>query len=294
MSESLKGALIIGQSGGPSSVINASAYGVIRTALDADCITKVYGAYHGIKGVLEDSYREKLNEDIELLDVAGDEFDLEISIDETSSPTLPSHHLYIARELRKRGVEFSSMAPRFIGEFQKAIDYIGDLAEFDRQFKVHAQIAQAYGNYKVSVHSGSDKFAVYPTIGRETSGYLHLKTAGTSWLVAVTVIAQCDPALYRDMHRCALANFNDMLKLYHITADINRIPKLETLSDAELPKLMEMPEARQLLHITYGPILRSELRERFFATLHREEEAYTAAIEKHFDKHLSLLGQPRR
>ena len=68
----------------------------------------------------------------------------------------------------------------------------------------------------------------------------------------------------------------------------------ETLSDAELPKLMEMPEARQLLHITYGPILRSELRERFFATLHREEEAYTAAIEKHFDKHLSLLGLPRR
>ena len=54
MSESLKGALIIGQSGGPSSVINASAYGVIRTALDADCITKVYGAYHGIKGVLND------------------------------------------------------------------------------------------------------------------------------------------------------------------------------------------------------------------------------------------------
>ena len=54
MSEALKGALIIGQSGGPSSVINSSAYGCIRTALDADCITKVYGAYHGIKGVLND------------------------------------------------------------------------------------------------------------------------------------------------------------------------------------------------------------------------------------------------
>ena len=64
----------------------------------------------------------------------GDEFDLEISIDETTSPTLPSHHLFIVRELRQRGVEFSSLAPRFIGEFQKAIDYIGDLAEFDRQF----------------------------------------------------------------------------------------------------------------------------------------------------------------
>ena len=54
MSTALKGSLIIGQSGGPSSVINSSAYGVIRTALDSDCITKVYGAYHGIKGVLDD------------------------------------------------------------------------------------------------------------------------------------------------------------------------------------------------------------------------------------------------
>ena len=224
----------------------------------------------------------------------GDEFDLEISIDETTSPTLPSHHLFIVRELRFRKVEFSSLAPRFIGEFQKAIDYIGDLAEFDRQFKVHALIAQNYGNYKVSVHSGSDKFAVYPTVGRETRHYLHLKTAGTSWLVAVTVIAENDAALYRDMHKCALANFNDMLKLYHITADINKIPAVDTLSDAELPALMDMPEARQLLHITYGPILCGELRERFFKAMHKFEAEYEAALEKHFDKHLTLLGVPAK
>ena len=224
----------------------------------------------------------------------GDEFDLEISIDETTSPTLPSHHLYIVRELRRSGVEFSSLAPRFIGEFQKAIDYIGDLAEFDRQFKVHAQIAKTYGNYKVSVHSGSDKFAVYPTVGRETGGYLHLKTAGTSWLVAVTVIAQHDPALYRKMHKKALASFNDMLKLYHITADITKIADVDTLPDSELVKLMDMPEARQLLHITYGPILTSELREEFFTAMHKLEKEYDAAVEKHFDKHLSLLGVPKR
>ena len=224
----------------------------------------------------------------------GDEFDLEISIDETTSPTLPSHHLFIVRELRLRNVEFSSLAPRFIGEFQKAVDYIGDLAEFDRQFKVHALIAQNYGNYKVSVHSGSDKFAVYPTVGRETRHYLHLKTAGTSWLVAVTVIAENDPALYRDMHKCALANFNDMLKLYHITADINKIPALDTLTDAQLPALMDMPEARQLLHITYGPILTGDLRERFFKAMHKFEAEYEVAVEKHFDKHLTLLGVPAK
>jgi len=224
----------------------------------------------------------------------GEEFDLEISIDETSSPTLPSHHLFIVRELRQRGVEFSSLAPRFIGEFQKAVDYIGDLDEFDRQFRVHALIARNYGNYKISVHSGSDKFAVYPTVGRETRHYLHLKTAGTSWLVAVTVIAKFDPALYRDMHKCALENFNDMLKLYHITADINKIPALDTLSDAELPALMDMPEARQLLHITYGPILCGNLRERFFKAMHKFEAEYDKAIEAHFDKHLSLLGVDKK
>lgn len=222
----------------------------------------------------------------------GDEFDLEISIDETSSPTLPSHHLFIVRELRRRNVEFSSLAPRFIGEFQKAIDYIGDLDEFDRQFKVHALIAQNYGNYKISVHSGSDKFAVYPTVGRETRHYLHLKTAGTSWLEAVTVISRKDPALYRDMHQCALDNVADMLKLYHITADFNKIPALNTLKDEELPALMTMPEARQLLHINYGPILTGNLRERFFKAMHLLEEDYNAQIEAHFDKHLRLLGVP--
>ena len=224
----------------------------------------------------------------------GDEFDLEISIDETSSPTLPSHHLFIVRELRRRGVEFSSLAPRFIGEFQKAIDYIGDLDEFDRQFKVHALIAQNYGNYKISVHSGSDKFAVYPTVGRETRHYLHLKTAGTSWLEAVTVISRKDPQLYRDMHQCALDNVADMLKLYHITADFNKIPALSTLSDAELPALMTMPEARQLLHINYGPILTGNLRERFFKAMHKFEADYDAQIEAHFDKHLTLLGVPAK
>ena len=225
----------------------------------------------------------------------GDEFDLEISIDETTSPTLPSHHLYIARELKRRGVIVSSLAPRFIGEFQKAVDYIGDLAEFDRQFKVHARIAKAYGNYKISVHSGSDKFAVYPTVGRETDGFLHLKTAGTSWLVAVLVIARHDPKLYREMHRFAEANFNDMLKLYHITADLKRIPDLDKLRDDELPALVEShPDARQLMHITYGPILTGPLRKAFFAAMHRFEKEYDAALEAHFDKHFSRLGIPKR
>ena len=83
-----------------------------------------------------------------------------------------------------------------------------------------------------------------------------------------------------------------MLKLYHITADITKIPALESLTDAQLPSLMEMPEARQMLHITYGPILTSDLRTRFFKAMHKFEDEYSKALEKHFDKHLSLLGAP--
>ncbi len=224
----------------------------------------------------------------------GKQFDLEISIDETTSPTLPSHHLFIARELQYRQVEFTSLAPRFIGEFQKAVDYIGDPDEFARQFQVHADIARSHGNYKVSIHSGSDKFMVYPTIGKMTDMRLHLKTAGTSWLEAVRVIAVNSPVLYRVIHQCALSNFTKMLKLYHITADIDKIPDVDSLYDEDLPGLLEMPEARQLLHITYGPILNDRsIRPLFFEAMHRYEDEYEATLKKHFEKHLELLGVPR-
>jgi hypothetical protein len=104
--------------------------------------------------------------DRHLKEKRGDGYDLEISIDETTAPTLPAHHLFIAAELARRGVAVNSLAPRFVGEFQKGIDYIGDTAEFERQFAVHCAIARRYGGYKVSIHSGSDKFSVYPAIGR--------------------------------------------------------------------------------------------------------------------------------
>ncbi|MBR2642487.1 MAG: hypothetical protein IKD46_05105 [Lentisphaeria bacterium] len=107
-------------------------------------------------------------------------------------------------------------------------------------------------------------------------------------------MAEKEPALYRKMHQAALENFDAMLKLYHITADINRIPSPDSLSDAELPQLMTQPDARQLLHITYGPILTGPLREEFFAAMHKHAEAYSDAVEKHFDKHLSLLHVPQK
>ncbi|MCK5804952.1 MAG: hypothetical protein KAI66_19100 [Lentisphaeria bacterium] len=221
----------------------------------------------------------------------GDAFDLEISIDETEAPTLPAHHLFIIRELLYRDIIVSSLAPRFIGEFQKAIDYIGDLAEFERQFRVHCAISHAHGEYKISIHSGSDKFSAYPIIGKHTNLRVHVKTAGTSWLEAVRAIAAADPDLYRRMHAMAFEVLPEALKLYHITPDLGRIPVLETVSDADLPGLMDQDDARQLVHVTYGGLLADEkISSAFFARLDADEEVYYDFLVKHFVHHLEELG----
>jgi hypothetical protein len=231
--------------------------------------------------------------DLHLKKHRGDKYDLEISIDETTYPTLPEHHLFIIKELLVREVVVNSLAPRFIGEFQKAIDYIGDVKEFEKQFRIHCEIAKAHGNYKVSVHSGSDKFSVYPVIGKCTGLKLHLKTAGTSWLEAVRCIAQCSPALYRKLHKKAFVYFENASKFYHITADLSKIKDIDAVPDSDLPEFLVTNESRQLLHITYGGLLNDpELRGDFFAALNAHEDAFYDIVEKHFVKHVSLLGIP--
>lgn len=229
------------------------------------------------------------------LDAAtGGAYDLEISIDETTTPTVPSHHLFIARELQHRGVLVNSMAPRFIGEFEKGIDYIGDRDQFEEQFRVHCGIARAYGDYKISVHSGSDKFSIFPIVGRETGMRFHLKTSGTSWLEALRTISICDPALYRRIHAYALSRYERALDYYHISADFDAIPHPDTLTDEELPRYLEDDNARQMLHISYGEILHhQELRRQLYACLHHFEEEYAEMLRLHFEKHISLVGATR-
>ncbi len=221
--------------------------------------------------------------------------DFEVSIDETTTPTLPEHHLFIVKELIDRDVVVDSLAPRFVGEFQKAIDYIGDLSEFERQLKIHCDIARAYGNYKVSIHSGSDKFSVYPAIGTWTKGRLHVKTAGTSWLEAVRVIAAREPELYRKIHQKALDSYPEALKFYHITADFGKVPSLDNVSDDALPQYLDHPEARQLLHIIYGFVMQdADLRKAVYDALFVYEDLHYAFVRKHINKHVRLLGRPTK
>jgi hypothetical protein len=125
-------------------------------------------------------------------------FEIEVSVDETDSPTSIVEHLFFALELKRRKVpNIVSLAPRFIGEFEKGIDFKGDLKAFEKSLVQHVEVAKAYGPYKISVHSGSDKFSVYPIIGRVCGELVHVKTAGTSYLEALRAVCRKDKKLFR-------------------------------------------------------------------------------------------------
>ena len=229
--------------------------------------------------------------DLHLRKHRNEKYDLEISIDETTTPTLPSHHMFIIKELIHRNISVTSLAPKFIGEFQKGIDYIGELAEFEKHFKIHSEIAREYGNYKISVHSGSDKFKVYSIIGKYTQQHFHVKTAGTNWLEALRCIAMCNPILYRKIHKKALEYYEEALRYYHVNADISKIMNIDEVNDEELPNYLDKNESRQVLHITYGGLLNDPtIKELFFNTLSKYEDTYYELINNHISKHMELLG----
>lgn len=220
--------------------------------------------------------------------------DFELSIDETKVPTTPEDHIFVAEQLSDMGVKIDTLAPRFCGEFQKGIDYIGSIDTFEKEISIHAAIASAYG-YKLSIHSGSDKFSIFASIGELTKGRFHLKTAGTSWLEAMHLVAAVDPALYRDIHTFALSVFEEANKLYHVSARLENIPPIDTLADNELVELFKNNDARQLIHITYGYVLNAQdgLQPRFKSKLydlwHRYDADYAKRLEEHIGHHLSLL-----
>lgn len=210
-------------------------------------------------------------------------YDIEVSVDETDTPTSPAEHHFIASELRRLGVKFTGLAPRFIGRFQKGVDYVGNLAEFETDFAAHAAIARELGPYKLSIHSGSDKFSIYPIIYKYTGQYVHLKTAGTSWLEALRVIAMHDANLFHAMLASAAAHYETDRASYHVSAEIARIPEV---ADADLTSLLDNFDARQILHVTFGSLM-NEFRAPLYALLEQQDEAYRDVLCVHFRKHFA-------
>ena len=231
---------------------------------------------------------------------AGRPYEIEVSVDETDSPTSPLEHLFFALELKRRGVaNVVSLAPRFVGDMEKGIDYRGDLVEFERCLRQHVAVARAYGPHKISVHSGSDKFTIYPIVGRVCGDLLHVKTAGTSYLEALRAVVRTDPALFGEIASFSHGRFATDRATYHISTtetETAGLPRAGGAADLERPYLDERP-GRQLLHVTFGSVLTQgrrpggrPFREAILETLRKHDALHREVLVRHFDHHLERLN----
>jgi len=223
-------------------------------------------------------------------------FEFEVAVDEIEHRTTPIDHVYLATELHRLGVGWVSFAPRFVGEFEKGIDYLGDRAEFEADVEVHAAIARRLGDYKLSVHSGSDKFSIYDAVVRGTRDRVHLKTSGTSYLVALETVAASDPELMRRVWRVALDAYTTARATYHVSATAADAPSPDGASPATLARLLNDPNTREILHVTYGAVLHGDpegsasggggLGDDLRAAIWTQREAYWSNLDAHIGRHL--------
>lgn len=204
-------------------------------------------------------------------------FITEVSVDETDSPQKPDELLLILAALADEGVPLQTIAPKFTGRFNKGVDYVGDVAQFAAEFRADiAVIAHAVKTYalpanlKLSVHSGSDKFSLYPVIHRiirDTGAGLHLKTAGTTWLEELIGLAEAGGGpleLAKEIYAQAYEHRDELCAPYRSVIDIDssKLPRPSLVNgwspeqyadalrhDANRPEFN--PSLRQLLHVGY-------------------------------------------
>lgn len=271
-------------------------------------------AYHGLKVELDNGGRLEIGEIAarkaavkygraiahtlrmyrHLQQAMGDRgFELEMSVDETETATTPAEHYFVANELGRLGVKLTSLAPRFVGRFEKGVDYIGDMDTFRAEFAQHAAIARQLGGYKLSLHSGSDKFKVYPVAVELTGGLVHLKTAGTSYLEALRAIARVNLGLYREILAFAIARYEEDKKTYHVSADLAKVKGPDQLGDDELESGLDEFDARQVLHVTFGSVLTTKngdgtwlFKDRFMQTLREREDVHYETVSTHLRRHI--------
>jgi hypothetical protein len=212
-----------------------------------------------------------------ILVAKGPDFITEVSMDETDSPQTPPELLFILAALSDQEIPIQTIAPKFTGRFNKGVDYVGDVVQFEKEFNDDlAVIAHAVKDYglpstlKLSVHSGSDKFSIYPAIRRalqRTGAGLHIKTAGTNWLEELIGLAEADGealSLAKEIYAKALAYKDALCQPYATVIDIDdaKLPSAETVNSWTSAQYVNAlrhipicpdynPHFRQLLHVGF-------------------------------------------
>ena len=271
--------------------------GTVITLDEEACMRAAVKYGKAIKRALElGDYIKQVNES------AGNDYEIELSVDETDQPTTLAEHYIIADQCLKGGMKLVSLAPRFIGDFEKGIDFIGDLGALEASLHDHAAVAETLGPYKLSLHSGSDKVSMYGLLAKATKGRFHVKTAGTSYLEALRVVAKHDPAAFRGIIDFSRDRYETDKATYHVSATLADAPLTNDADDAVLEsEYLELwkdvpvgkgftKPGRQILHCTFGSVLTDDKWGKIVLDcLKTHPNTYTEVLDDHFGRHLDAL-----
>ncbi|HCE44304.1 MAG TPA: hypothetical protein DET40_12210 [Lentisphaeria bacterium] len=235
-----------------------------------------------------------------------DHFVTEVSMDETDSPQTPVELFFILGAMADEKIPAQTIAPKFTGRFNKGVDYVGDVAKFEKEFNqdiaVIAYAVKAFGlpaNLKLSVHSGSDKFSIYKCINKAIKKHntgLHIKTAGTTWLEEVIGLAEGGGEgleIAKQIYVNALGRFDELCGPYATVIDIkkDKLPAPEEVMKWNSAKFAATlrhdqkckdynPNFRQLIHVGYKVAV--ELGPRYYNAL----IVYSAVIGKNVEENI--------
>jgi len=244
----------------------------------------------------------------------ADNFLTEVSMDETDQPQTPVEMFFILAAVADEGIPAQTIAPKFTGRFNKGVDYVGDVAQFAKEFEQDlAVIAFAVSefslpeNLKLSVHSGSDKFSIYESMNKALKKFdagLHIKTAGTTWLEELIGLASAAPdglSIAKQVYARALSRFDELCTPYATVIDIDRdkLPSPQAVdrwSGDEFANALRHdqscdkydPNFRQLLHVAYK--IAAEMGADYINALEKHEEIIAQNVtENIYERHIKPI-----
>ncbi len=241
-------------------------------------------------------------------------FITEVSMDEVPDPQSPTELFFILKMLAQEKIPLQTIAPRFSGRFNKGVDYVGNKADFAIEFETDLMVIsfaiKEFGlpvNLKMSIHSGSDKFSIYPSIGeiiRKHGKGVHIKTAGTTWLEEIIGLAASGGEgliFVKEIYAQALMKSDELCAPYADVIDIRteKLPSAAEISgwtpeklSSSLRHVQDCPDynqdMRQLMHVAYK--LAAHRMEDFYRLLGKFENQVSQSVyENIFDRHISRL-----
>ncbi len=241
-------------------------------------------------------------------------FVTEVSMDEVETPQTPVDMFFILKMIADEKIPAQTIAPKFTGRFNKGVDYVGDVQQFAKEFEQDVLVidyaVKHFGlpeDLKLSVHSGSDKFTIYPIMAEIIKKHdkgIHVKTAGTTWLEEVIGLAISGDeglAAAKEIYAKALERKDELCAPYADVIDIDdsKLPTPEEVEEWTGEKfgdtLRHIPghpdynsNFRQLIHVGYK--VASEMGEKYTSLLEENAEVVGICVEDNiYERHLKRL-----